>query len=152
LLANSKSFLRCRSGAGVVQEYIAQLENVFSIKVQSVMADNGMEFVNLEMNTYLKSKGIALFNSVPYTPEQNGIAECRIQTLTEGAWAMLFAAKLLKHLWSAAIKTMAYLYNWSPNRANNGVTPLECLTGAKPYLVNLHVFGCPVNVAVPAQK
>jgi hypothetical protein len=112
-----------------VWEYIAQLENAFSVKVQSVMADNGTEFVNSEMNTYLKSKGIALFNSVPYTPEQNGIAEHGIQTLTEGARAMLFAAKLPKHLWSAAIKTMAYLRNRSPTRANNGVTPLNVLLG-----------------------
>jgi transposase InsO family protein len=81
-----------------VQEYIAQLENAFTIKVQSVVANNGMEFVNSEMNSYLKSKGIALFNSIPYTPEQNGVAEQGIHTLTEGARAMLFAAKLPKHL------------------------------------------------------
>jgi hypothetical protein len=97
-----------------VWEYVAQLENAFSIRVQSVMADNGTEFVNSEMNTYLKSKGIALFNSVLDTLEQNRVAEWGICTLMEGAWAMLYTAKLPKHLWSAAIKTMAYLHNQSP--------------------------------------
>jgi hypothetical protein len=58
-----------------VWEYVAQLENTFGIRVQSIMADNGMEFVNAEMNSYLKAKGIALFNSVLYMPEQNGVAE-----------------------------------------------------------------------------
>jgi hypothetical protein len=77
------------------------------------------------MITYLKSKGIVLFNSVPYTSEQNGVAEWGICMLTEGEWAMLHAAKLLKHVWSAAIKTVAYLCNQSLTRANSGITPLE---------------------------
>jgi hypothetical protein len=47
---------------------------------------------------------------------------------------------------------MAYLRNRSPTRANGGVTPLERLTGVKPDLANLRVFGCPVSVAIPAQK
>jgi hypothetical protein len=39
------------------------------------MADNRTEFVNVEMCSYLKAKGIALFNSVPYMPEQNRVAK-----------------------------------------------------------------------------
>jgi transposase InsO family protein len=58
-----------------VREYIAQLENAFALKVKAVMADNGTEFINSEMNTFLRAKGIGLFTSVPYTPQQNGIAE-----------------------------------------------------------------------------
>jgi transposase InsO family protein len=58
-----------------VREYIAQLENAFCVTVQALMADNGTEFINTDMNSYLKSKGIGLFTSVPYTPQQNDVAE-----------------------------------------------------------------------------
>jgi hypothetical protein len=135
-----------------IKEYIACLENACSVNVQGIMADNGTEFVNSDMTNFLRSKGIAMFTSVPYTPQQNGIAERGIRTLTEGARAMLYAAKLPKHLWSAAIQTMTYLRNRSPTRANDRVTPLERISGTKPDLSNLRIFGCPVSVAIPAQK
>jgi hypothetical protein len=59
---------------------------------------------------------------------------------------------LTKKLRSIAVKTIAYLRNRSPARANNGITPIERLTGAKPDLAHLRIFGCPVSVAVPKEK
>jgi hypothetical protein len=135
-----------------VRDYITQLETLYGAKVQSIMADNGSEFINNEFRSYIRSKGIALFTSVPYTPQQNGIAERGIRTLTEGARAMLYAAKLPKNMWSVAVKTKTYLKNRSPTRANQGQTPLEKLTGEKPDLSHLRTFGCPVSVAIPSQK
>jgi hypothetical protein len=61
------------------------------------MADNGTEFMNSEMMNFLRSKGIAMFTSVPYTPEQNSITEWGIWMLT-CAHAMLYTEKLPKHL------------------------------------------------------
>ena len=61
------------------------LETAYSVKVQGVMTDNGTEFVNVNVIGYLKSKHIKLFNTVPYTLEQNGVAEKGICTITEGA-------------------------------------------------------------------
>ena len=78
------------------------------------MADNGTEFVNSDMQRFIKEKGITLYTSVPYMHEQNGIAKRAICTISEGARAMLYASKLLKNLWSIAVKTMAYLRNRSP--------------------------------------
>jgi hypothetical protein len=135
-----------------VKEYIACLENVCSIKVQGVMSDNGTEFINSKMTNFLRLKGIATFTSVPYMPEQNGIAERGIWTLMEGAHMMLYAAKLPKHLWSAAIQMVTYLHNRSPTCTNNGTTPLEKLSGETLDLSHLCVFGCLVSVVIPTQK
>jgi hypothetical protein len=135
-----------------VREYNLRFETGYGAKIRGIMADNGTEFVNSEMNRYLKDKGITLYTSVPYTHEQNGVAERGIRTITEGARAMLYASKLPKHLWSVAVKTMAYLRNRSPARANGGVTPIERITGEKPNLAHLRVFGSPVSVAVPKEK
>jgi hypothetical protein len=70
------------------------------------MADNSTEFMNTEFSRFLQSKGITMYTSVLYMPEQNGVAKQGIRTLTEGVCAMLFASKLTKNLWSVAIKTM----------------------------------------------
>jgi hypothetical protein len=55
----------------------------------------------------------------------------------EGVRAMLFAAKLPHHLWSIAVKIMAYLHNRSPTRANDGEMPWFWLTGERPNLSHL---------------
>ena len=84
--------------------------------------------------------------------EQNGVAEQMIRTITEGTRAMLFASKLPKNLWSIAVRTMGYLCNRNPTRANDRVTPLECIAGQIPDLAHLRIFGCPVSIAVPKEK
>ena len=61
---------------------------------------------------------------------------------------MLYASKLPKNLWSIAVKTMAHLRNRSPAWANEGMTPIERITGEKPNLAHLKVFGCPTSVEV----
>jgi IS30 family transposase len=68
-----------------VREYIQQLETLYCTKVEGVMVDNGTEFINTELLTFFQNKGIKVFTSIPYTPEQNGVAERHIQTITEGA-------------------------------------------------------------------
>jgi hypothetical protein len=135
-----------------VRDYITQLETLYGAKVQSIMAGNGSEFINNEFRNYIRSKGIALFTSVPYMPQQNGIAERGIQTLTKGTCTMLYAVKLPKNMWSVVVKTKTYLKNCLLTQANQGQTPLEKLMGEKPDLSHLCTFGCPVSVAIPLQK
>ena len=49
-----------------VQGYIHQYKMGYRAQIHGIMADNGMEFVNTEMNRYLKNKGITLYTSVPW--------------------------------------------------------------------------------------
>jgi hypothetical protein len=58
-----------------VCDYIAQLEMRCGGKVQGVMGDNSIEFINTEFSHFLQSKGIMMYMSVLYMPEQNGVAE-----------------------------------------------------------------------------
>ena len=73
-------------------------------------------------------------------------------TITKGAHAMLYVPKLPQNLWSVVVKTMAYLRNRSPTQANNGVMPLEHITGEKPDLTHLKIFGSPVSIMVPKEN
>ena len=116
------------------------------------MADNGTEFVNNEMNLYLRDKGITLYTAVPYTHEQNSIVERAIRTIIEGAHAMMYVLKLPKNLWSVAVKTMAYLCNRSPTWVNNSIMPFEHILGSKPNLAHLKIFRSPVSVAILKEK
>ena len=135
-----------------VQEFIRHFKTGYDVKVHTIMANNGTEFVNIDMQCFLRSKVITLYTSIPYTHEQNSVTEQAIHTITKGVHAMLYVSKLPKNLWSVVVKVMAYLHNRSPTQADNGVMLLEHIIGENPDLTHLRIFGSPVSIAVPKEK
>lgn len=114
--------------------------------------DNGGEFTSKEFLQFCREKGIQRQYSIPYTPEQNGVAERLNRTLAEEMRAMLYHAQSPKQYWAEAISTAAYLKNGSPHSALNGKNPYETWQEKKPNLSHLRVFGCLSTVHVPKQK
>ena len=53
------------------------IKNKFKHSVKVLHTDNGREYVNKELKTYLEKEGIRITHecTAPYTPEQNGRAE-----------------------------------------------------------------------------
>lgn len=56
-------------------KYRAEIEKNTGRAIKGVMYDNGGEFVNEKFKAYLKANGIAFYMMVPYSPQQNGVAE-----------------------------------------------------------------------------
>jgi hypothetical protein len=44
--------------------------------------------------------------------------------------------------WGEAVVTTVYIFNRSPTKALNGMTPYEAWHGRKPVVSHLWVFGC----------
>ncbi len=104
-------------------------------------SDNGAEFTNKAFDSYLRKHGIVRQLTVPYTPQQNGVAERFNRTLVEMAKCMLNGANLDETLWAEALYTAAYLRNRSPTKALPNSTPYEEFCGSKPKVSHLKVFG-----------
>lgn len=51
------------------------IENQFQAKISILRSDNGREYYNNFLETFLQGKGILIQSSCSNTPEQNGIAE-----------------------------------------------------------------------------
>ena len=85
--------------------------------------DNAREFILSEFQEYLDSEGIILKTTSPYSPSQNGVAECLNRTLIEHARAMIIDSGLPKFLWEEAIAYACYLKNCSPTRATSPDSP-----------------------------
>ena len=62
---------------------------------------------------------------------------------------MLANFKLPKRLWAEALATAVYLRNRCPTRAVEEKTPFESLTGEKPSVGHLKVFGCAAYCHIP---
>nr|GEU83208.1 retrovirus-related Pol polyprotein from transposon TNT 1-94 [Tanacetum cinerariifolium] len=75
------------------------------------------------------------------TPQQNGVVECRNQTLVEAAKTMLIFSRTPLFLWAEVIATTCFTQNRSIIHRRFNKTPYELINGEKPDISFLHVFG-----------
>ena len=113
-------------------------------KVKSLQSDNGKEYCNKEFDAYLKEHGIKRRLTVPYTPQQNGVAERKNRTLVEMARCMILQSGVAPSFWAEAIATANFLRNRCTTKALNGSIPYEAWTGSRVRLNFLQTFGCKV--------
>lgn len=87
-------------------------------------------FAKFEEFKALKAKGIHHQTTIPYTPEQNGVAERTNRTVIEKARSMLHDRGLGDEFWAEAVATAVYLKNRSPTTALKNMTPEEAWTSS----------------------
>lgn len=95
-----------------------------------------------EFQKFLSENGIKRQLTVPYTLQQNGVAERANRTLVEMARSMIIHSGVNESLWGEAVRTAAYLRNRSETRSLKSQTPFELWTGKKPSISHLKIFGC----------
>ena len=86
--------------------------------------------------------GIETQMSMPDTPPQNGRVERFQQTIVNGAEAMRHHAGLSNGFWIYAVKAKLHTYNVTLIKGADYKTPTELLSGNKPNISHLRVFGC----------
>ena len=90
--------------------------------------------------------------TVPYTPQQNGVAERKNRSIVGVARAMLHALSLHFFLWVEAYNIIVYVKNKSLNHALGCKTPEEMFTGKMPKIGHFCIFGCLTYSLVPSEK
>nr|GEX00377.1 putative ribonuclease H-like domain-containing protein [Tanacetum cinerariifolium] len=83
---------------------------------------------------------------VPKTPQQNGIAERKNNTLIETARTMLADSLLHIPFWAEAVNTTCYVQNRVLVTKPYNKTPYELLHGRPPSISLMRPFGCPVTI------
>ena len=104
------------------------------MKIKKVRSDNGTEFKNANVDTFLNKEGISHEFSATYTPEQNGVVERKNRTLIEMTRKMLDEYKTPKHFWAEALETTCHATNLVYLHKLLGKTAYELLTGNKPQV------------------
>jgi transposase InsO family protein len=69
--------------------YKALVENQFGHQIQRLRTNNGGKYVNNNFTSYCTTQGIQMQHTVPYTPQQNGVAERKNHMLKEMANCMI---------------------------------------------------------------
>ncbi|KAE8957885.1 hypothetical protein PR001_g31221 [Phytophthora rubi] len=115
----------------------ADMENATGRKIKRIRSDNGGEYTGRLFKEYLSKQGIRHEKTVPYTPQQNGLAERMNRSLVEMARYMLYHEGIDK--------------KWIPNTVTVK-TPYEIVYQKKPQLKNLKVFGALGYGYIPGEK
>ncbi|GJY83340.1 retrovirus-related pol polyprotein from transposon TNT 1-94 [Tanacetum coccineum] len=78
----------------VLKDFLIMIQQNLQALVISIKTNRGTEFLNKTLHAFFKKEGIEHQNSIPRTPEQNGVVERQNRTLVEAARTMLSAFKL----------------------------------------------------------
>jgi hypothetical protein len=134
------------------QEFKALVENAIRRNINVLRLDNGGEYIGKAFKEFCAQEGIKKELTVPYNPQQNGVAERKNMAIVGVARAMLYDQNLPTILWVEACGTAIYIQNKSPRKVLGRLTSEEAFIGKKPKVCHLSIFGCLVYCYVPSEK
>lgn len=120
-------------------------------RCQRLRTDGAREYKTSRLLEWYADKGITREETPPYNPERNAAAERFNRPIRERARAALAEAKASDALWAEAVAASVYIIKRSP-RTGQDVTPWEALTGKRPDVSNLRVWGSRAYALMPAKK
>jgi transposase InsO family protein len=145
-------FLKAKSDTfDKFKEYKAFIEKQTGNHIRTLRTNNG-EFESLQFEDFCKEAGIKRQLTVPYNPQQIGVAERKNTTICEAVKAMMFDQDLPNSLWAKATSTAVYIQNRCPHAILKDKTLEEVFLGIKLEVGHLRIFGCPVYIHVPKEK
>jgi hypothetical protein len=129
--------------ATYIKEYVEMVntQQPGGVKVQQMHSDSGGEFINKDLDKFLKGKGVKQTVSTLHTSEHNGVAERMLRSIISIAWCLLIHSRL-SQFWCEAVWYACLVYSCTPTKAVDGVSPMERWSGAKPDMSVFHTFGC----------
>lgn len=128
------------------KSYKNLVEKQTGLKLKAFHTDNGREYLSNEFIEFLNAEGIKRRLTVPYTPQQNGVAERYNRTLVEMTRCMMFQSKLPLSFWAEAVCAANHVRNRCPTKTLNGRTLFEYWHRKIPNVSHLQVFGAKVYV------
>jgi transposase InsO family protein len=132
--------------------YKALVEKQSRHQIQRLTTDNGGEYVNKNFTSYCTTQGIQMQHTVPYTPQENGVAERKNHTLKEMANCIIQSKGLSLLYWAEAINCANYILNCTPTKALKNITPEQASTKIKPDVSHFRVFGSIAWAHIPDEK
>ncbi|CAI7885082.1 unnamed protein product [Closterium sp. NIES-53] len=139
--------------AAVLTEWMQRAQRESGHKVKVICTENGGEFIGADFEAVLKKKGIQHQLTVPYNPQQNGVAERFNRTLQEGARTLLGRAGLPDKFWVTALRQVALVKNRVlATVGDKQWVPYTKWYGSAPAVNMLRAYGCMVVFHVPKEK
>ena len=85
--------------------------------IEAFKRDNASYYEDKDVMQYMKTRGIHVQRTSPYTHHQGGLVERAHRTISEMAMTWIMASKAHKHLWPYAMRHAVYISNMLPTMA-----------------------------------
>ncbi|GBM29160.1 Retrovirus-related Pol polyprotein from transposon TNT 1-94 [Araneus ventricosus] len=105
----------------IFSQFKAKYENLTDKRIKKLRTDNGLKFVNEQLDTYLANLGIFHENTIPYNSESNGKAERANRILLERARSLLYESELPLKFWAEAINFSTQVSNVTPRKGKEKI-------------------------------
>ena len=128
-------------------DFVTAMEKQTTHTVKQLMTDGGGEFDNGDMKAFCQRRGIASRTTIPYTSNQNGLAERRIGIILSDVRTLLIDSGLSPGNWDFAAAHAVYIRNRIPGI--DGLSPHFKVFGKTPRLDHLRPFGCAAYIWIP---
>ncbi|KAJ9567220.1 hypothetical protein OSB04_003186 [Centaurea solstitialis] len=136
-------FLRAKSDAvDRIIAFIKRIQVLLGRRVKKLRSDNGTEFRNAKLQSFLEDVGISHNFSAVRTPQQNRVVERKNRTLVEAARSMMAHSGVPQSFWAEAVSTACYTQNRTLIVKRTGKTAYEMVEQRKPNIDYFRVFGC----------
>ena len=136
----------------LISAWLTLLKNQYGMTPKVFRSDGGGEFNNRFTKPAFAQHGVRFEITVPYTPEQNGVAERFNRSILDKTRCAIIQAKVSEEMWPHAAAVAIECINQTRNYRN--IRPSTALFKTKPVELdanNFHAFGCLV-LARPPKK
>ncbi|CAI7895332.1 unnamed protein product [Closterium sp. NIES-54] len=110
--------------------------------VSCLHSDRGGEFRSGILAGFCREQGISQSWTLPESPQQNGVAECRIGLVMEIARTSLTHSRAPHFLWPYAVRYAAHQLNLWPRVSWPEASPTSLWTGSPGVASKFRVWGC----------
>ena len=73
----------------IFQKFYTEIQTQFNVSIRVLRSDNAQEYFSTPFTFFMSQHGILLQSSCAYTPQQNGVVECKNRHLVETAHTLL---------------------------------------------------------------
>ena len=127
------------------KNFHSMIRTQYNVGIKILRTDNGTEYYNSALGSFLLENGLVHQSSCVDTPQQNGVAERKNRHLLEVARSLMFTSNIPKKFWGDAILTACYLINRMPSRVLNYRKPLDHLVDKFPELSLTPYYAMTIN-------
>ena len=136
------------------QKFHAEIRTQFNTSIRILRNDNAKEYFSMSLSSFMSSHGIFHQSSCAYTPQQNGVTECKNRHLVETARILLLHHKVPQRFLRDVILAACYLINRMSSSVLHYQIPHFVLLPNQPlFCLSPRVFGCVcfVHILTPGQ-
>jgi transposase InsO family protein len=128
------------------------IQNEAQSRIGSLCTIDRREYASNEFENHLRQQGIKRQTTVPYNPQQNGVAERMNKILLNMVHSMMFFKNVKLMFWADAVLCAVYVKKRCPSHALENKTLYEMWYGHIPSMRHLKVFGSTCYALIPKEQ